>query len=165
MSSMASRPRSGKRRIRSPALRTKRSARRGVLGRVPSAAEGLDQTDAGAHLDIHGLRQRQLVGQERPLGVDDDEVVGQALPVLHLGETKVVLRCADRLAQGPDLLGEGVQVGQGVFDVAIGDQNLIHVRGHGLVVADRKSTRLNSSHGYISYAVFCLKKKNTTTCS
>src|SRR2546429_1713936 len=26
-------------------------------------------------------------------------------------------------------------------------------------VSDRKSTRLNSSHGYISYAVFCLKKK------
>src|SRR2546422_6057008 len=28
---------------------------------------------------------------------------------------------------------------------------------------DRKSTRLNSSHGYISYAVFCLKKKKTET--
>src|SRR2546422_1570714 len=28
---------------------------------------------------------------------------------------------------------------------------------------DRKSTRLNSSHGYISYAVFCLKKKKETT--
>src|SRR2546422_4852376 len=27
------------------------------------------------------------------------------------------------------------------------------------VAEDRKSTRLNSSHGYISYAVFCLKKK------
>src|SRR5687768_18010583 len=27
------------------------------------------------------------------------------------------------------------------------------------LVLDRKSTRLNSSHGYISYAVFCLKKK------
>src|SRR2546422_7852205 len=27
------------------------------------------------------------------------------------------------------------------------------------VLLDRKSTRLNSSHGYISYAVFCLKKK------
>src|ERR1041385_9138216 len=26
-------------------------------------------------------------------------------------------------------------------------------------IPDRKSTRLNSSHGYISYAVFCLKKK------
>src|SRR2546429_6673098 len=37
-------------------------------------------------------------------------------------------------------------------------------RGHKKRVAvhrDRKSTRLNSSHGYISYAVFCLKKKKT----
>src|SRR2546429_7049322 len=31
------------------------------------------------------------------------------------------------------------------------------------VAADRKSTRLNSSHGYISYAVFCLKKKNISS--
>src|SRR2546422_7407977 len=31
------------------------------------------------------------------------------------------------------------------------------------VPQDRKSTRLNSSHGYISYAVFCLKKKKPTT--
>src|SRR2546422_7970808 len=30
---------------------------------------------------------------------------------------------------------------------------------------DRKSTRLNSSHGYISYAVFCLKKKKNITSS
>src|SRR2546422_7165044 len=29
-------------------------------------------------------------------------------------------------------------------------------------VRDRKSTRLNSSHGYISYAVFCLKKKKVS---
>src|SRR2546429_9541701 len=32
-----------------------------------------------------------------------------------------------------------------------------------LAWGDRKSTRLNSSHGYISYAVFCLKKKNNPT--
>src|SRR2546422_4607689 len=33
-------------------------------------------------------------------------------------------------------------------------------RGSGRITGgDRKSTRLNSSHGYISYAVFCLKKK------
>src|SRR3712207_7578284 len=31
--------------------------------------------------------------------------------------------------------------------------------GHGRRPADRKSTRLNSSHANISYAVFCLKKK------
>src|SRR5699024_11924793 len=33
------------------------------------------------------------------------------------------------------------------------------VRSHKLTVRDRKSTRLNSSHVSISYAVFCLKKK------
>src|SRR2546422_1971931 len=33
----------------------------------------------------------------------------------------------------------------------------------GQVHLDRKSTRLNSSHGYISYAVFCLKKKKNST--
>src|SRR2546422_3478149 len=33
------------------------------------------------------------------------------------------------------------------------------VRGINIGRLDRKSTRLNSSHGYISYAVFCLKKK------
>src|SRR5687768_18305232 len=39
--------------------------------------------------------------------------------------------------------------------VGLGDTRLV-IRGRG---GDRKSTRLNSSHGYISYAVFCLKKK------
>src|SRR2546422_8135655 len=34
-------------------------------------------------------------------------------------------------------------------------------RAHHGAEQDRKSTRLNSSHGYISYAVFCLKKKKT----
>src|SRR2546422_4968957 len=34
---------------------------------------------------------------------------------------------------------------------------------HGWTVQDRKSTRLNSSHGYNSYAVFCLKKKKKKT--
>src|SRR2546422_1417423 len=33
--------------------------------------------------------------------------------------------------------------------------------GRNVKVRDRKSTRLNSSHGYISYAVFCLKKKKS----
>src|SRR2546430_13282397 len=38
--------------------------------------------------------------------------------------------------------------------------SILHRAGdHGLVHQDRKSTRLNSSHSQISYAVFCLKKK------
>src|SRR2546429_6449692 len=36
-------------------------------------------------------------------------------------------------------------------------------RGRHGAARDRKSTRLNSSHGYISYAVFCLKKKKQNT--
>src|SRR3989449_7888892 len=44
----------------------------------------------------------------------------------------------------------------------IGSTSLLQRRmsvGYGRAARDRKSTRLNSSHGYISYAVFCLKKK------
>src|SRR2546427_6586581 len=37
------------------------------------------------------------------------------------------------------------------------------VRRQGADLRDRKSTRLNSSHSQISYAVFCLKKKNIST--
>src|SRR3989337_3453054 len=40
------------------------------------------------------------------------------------------------------------------------DQHLACTHARLAAVEDRKSTRLNSSHGSISYAVFCLKKKN-----
>src|SRR3712207_8350381 len=36
---------------------------------------------------------------------------------------------------------------------------------HQVIIQDRKSTRLNSSHANISYAVFCLKKKNLQSIS
>src|SRR2546429_6117844 len=41
---------------------------------------------------------------------------------------------------------------------------LLKYFAHGVLRPDRKSTRLNSSHGYISYAVFCLKKKKSQHC-
>src|SRR5438270_1693733 len=50
---------------------------------------------------------------------------------------------------GHELVGEIVAVADGVRGYAPGQR-------------DRKSTRLNSSHSQISYAVFCLKKKKTT---
>src|SRR5690606_41791662 len=44
--------------------------------------------------------------------------------------------------------------------IALGDQDLTHTPPeHRPLNTDRKSTRLNSSHVKISYAVFCLKKK------
>src|SRR5687768_17669306 len=59
--------------------------------------------------------------------------------------------------------------GNGFLGLALGayEEHRFALRSHLADVAhgvlkklDRKSTRLNSSHGYISYAVFCLKKKN-----
>src|SRR3712207_7929884 len=53
--------------------------------------------------------------------------------------------------------GSGVDHGSAVDPVAGGNRNREDAR----IGQDRKSTRLNSSHANISYAVFCLKKKIT----
>src|SRR2546422_8624054 len=55
---------------------------------------------------------------------------------------------------------DGIDRRVGVDRAALGFAAL--VGGGGELALDRKSTRLNSSHGYISYAVFCLKKKKKT---
>src|SRR2546422_7504423 len=72
---------------------------------------------------------------------------------------------------GRDLhVGLAVQQRAQAFDydgVVVGEQHADHgprlippaARRSAMSMIDRKSTRLNSSHGYISYAVFCLKKK------
>src|SRR2546422_1804599 len=58
------------------------------------------------------------------------------------------------LAVTPGLIqGDRDRGGHEISGVRVCDHELRHVQ-------DRKSTRLNSSHGYISYTVFCLKKKN-----
>src|SRR5436853_5100727 len=69
-----------------------------------------------------------------------------ALPICHARHGQA--RC--RGGRGGDLLG-----GQA------GALRRRRVRRRGGRLADRKSTRLNSSHLGISYAVFCLKKKKT----
>src|SRR5690625_6229023 len=57
----------------------------------------------------------------------------------------------------------GVRVGRDGHELILGDaQRLHHVELIG-TGQDRKSTRLNSSHVAISYAVFCLKKKKINT--
>src|SRR5687768_18470259 len=52
-------------------------------------------------------------------------------------------------------------LGQPILNFKIDLDNLCRRELKRILVTklDRKSTRLNSSHGYISYAVFCLKKK------
>src|SRR2546429_7038037 len=56
--------------------------------------------------------------------------------------------------------------GDKVAVTGMGSLFMTHFLANGITEirnADRKSTRLNSSHGYISYAVFCLKKKTKTS--
>src|SRR5205814_10561971 len=70
----------------------------------------------------------------------------------------VALGDADDVSEMPQhLLGEREVLLVGVSAGADPGDALAHDR-------DRKSTRLNSSHLGISYAVFCLKKKTTYTC-
>src|SRR2546422_5884068 len=58
-----------------------------------------------------------------------------------------------------DVLGPHILVAQSGGLLPCQLEYLAHTIGEVVAIQDRKSTRLNSSHGYISYAVFCLKKK------
>src|SRR3712207_8297993 len=83
-----------------------------------------------------------------------------ALPIYRSGEGRVGpgegrLGVRDRRARRQDRRGHPLRATPTGAD---------RVRGHGPCRdRDRKSTRLNSSHANISYAVFCLKKKKHTT--
>src|SRR3712207_7169305 len=58
--------------------------------------------------------------------------------------------------------GEGQEAAQAGAVAALQTDDYLFYQGRGVAWADRKSTRLNSSHANISYAVFCLKKKKKT---
>src|SRR3712207_6956759 len=53
----------------------------------------------------------------------------------------------------------GALQGAGAYGPALRDVDLVRLADAARTLVDRKSTRLNSSHANISYAVFCLKKK------
>src|SRR3712207_8813660 len=78
-----------------------------------------------------------------------------------------LFRSGPRLAGVPGLAaaGSGAAVGADRPEVAVGvaDAELVGAVVGVVQLLDRKSTRLNSSHANISYAVFCLKKKNQHT--
>src|SRR5690606_40144014 len=93
------------------------------------------------------------MGLERPLqqGFDSRHRHPRGL---HGGEVREAL--IERLAADGEAVGDGL-LPEGRVD----DQAHLAVLEpvHDVGTADRKSTRLNSSHVKISYAVFCLKKK------
>src|SRR5690606_26935977 len=92
---------------------------------------------------IGGIRGRDDV-VERQLGSDGEGLAGEViepLPGAHLAVAWVGVAHLGEAGENQDLVA-------GILAVAIK-----------IVIQDRKSTRLNSSHVKISYAVFCLKKK------
>src|SRR2546429_7144539 len=77
---------------------------------------------------------------------------------LSLHDALPISRLSARTTRSPETLGSlGMSVGN--FD-GRPERGTVHGALFRHSPGDRKSTRLNSSHGYISYAVFCLKKKN-----
>src|SRR3712207_7945003 len=70
----------------------------------------------------------------------------EAVDRLEVGEPVAVVQVAQDRVRPRDLLVDGRQLERPAHD-------------RGRRAADRKSTRLNSSHANISYAVFCLKKQ------
>src|SRR3989475_7562711 len=73
------------------------------------------------------------------------------LPVAYPHRALLLRGPLDRLQPLVQLARRGIRPGQGLRDVT--------ELGEAALEQDRKSTRLNSSHSQISYAVFCLEKK------
>src|SRR5207248_9328274 len=87
-----------------------------------------------------------------------------ALPISRLQRTERAGDQADAADEQAEHDESVEEAGRSEEDVQTGDdagQDEEHAAGR--EQPDRKSTRLNSSHRTISYAVFCLKKKKTTS--
>src|SRR2546422_10277739 len=97
----------------------------------------------GAYVFITGRRDPELAAAVKEVGTN---VAGLRGDVSNLGDL--------------DRLFAHIGREKGTLDVVFANAGVAKYGPLGAI--DRKSTRLNSSHGYISYAVFCLKKKKNT---
>src|SRR5256886_3969824 len=139
--------------------------------------------------DLEHLVRRDLEEGRRPQGVARHERKQRRPPVVHpgpIGADEGLATQEERRPLHPDVEGFHAAGFQDVFQVRVvhkpvaGDHgveslsDVLHrhalarldmgnVLRHDGEEQDRKSTRLNSSHSQISYAVFCLKKKNLVT--
>src|SRR5207245_6660296 len=98
------------------------------------------------HLDTLSFPTRR--SSDLPHVADDVGIGNRGV----LDEQLVELRLAGDLAERAHLHGVLLHVHEEVGEALVLGR---------IGIGDRKSTRLNSSHGSISYAVFCLKKKKT----
>src|SRR3712207_8777122 len=108
-------------------------------------------SDLQTHRHFAVCENYRLFGQARHMRMKPrctpDVFEGEDRPVPHL-----VAACLDQIKRCHEDVG--------IQRTTPGFEDPIHVRrGANCYDEDRKSTRLNSSHANISYAVFCLKKK------
>src|SRR5687768_6959223 len=121
-----------------------------VLDGLDSLAEEFKVNVAVLNSSAETLKAME--GRSRRLGVGIDtgqwaqEGVNVRDAVARVKDRLLYVLLRDRSARGAN--AQNVPLGKGVANLR--------------EFLDRKSTRLNSSHGYISYAVFCLKKKTST---
>src|SRR5687768_6192340 len=122
-----------------------------------TSIDGLDALAEEFKLNVAVLTSsaetlKSMEGRSRRLGVGIDtgqwaqEGVNVRDAVARVKDRLLYVLLRDRSARGAN--AQNVPLGKGVANLR--------------EFLDRKSTRLNSSHGYISYAVFCLKKKTST---
>src|SRR2546422_7535335 len=142
---------------------------RSRLKRQRQLADLVEQQRAAVRL-VEQARPVSRGARERPLHVAEklglEQRVGDRGAVhrderLRRSRARPMDRLRDDLLTGAALAGDEHR---GLVLRHAGDelQGLTHRPALG-DEGDRKSTRLNSSHGYISYAVFCLKKKKKQT--
>src|SRR3989449_5969256 len=127
-----------------------RSGRQATEARGPVASEVLMQPNASRR-----VRRVLVVDDELEFAILMNDVLAtlpEPLNVEIAGNGRDAVEAVRRAA--PDLVMLDVNM-----PVMNGLDALRHIRELDPKLPDRKSTRLNSSHGYISYAVFCLKKK------
>src|SRR5690606_40893812 len=130
-----------------------------LMPHAPAAAIGMD------------VRARAVVQTVASACASSTESVGHALEMIRSGKADVIvaggaesavhpitlsafssMRALSRRTDSPETASRPFDVGRDGFVMGEGGAALVLER-------DRKSTRLNSSHVKISYAVFCLKKK------
>src|SRR5690625_2145412 len=107
---------------------------------------------------------KDIPRQDKPFTVELDfmnEEFGHATKALRILDGSTVAAEVElRQIDGKDILGYSIPGGHEILDDDFQVNEWYNIK---LLVEDRKSTRLNSSHVAISYAVFCLKKKKIYT--
>src|SRR2546422_356858 len=123
----------------------------------PRERLGAQRLGPRRRVEAEPLQSREH-GGGRPSGRGHDHVAELLAATRKAGgdesaERAELLGGDERIRPGRQPYQRALDPGSGMKRAGLHDEQLLHA------TRDRKSTRLNSSHGYISYAVFCLKKK------